>query len=465
MVVGARGFSERQQMVSHTLAVIDTIHRLARAQAEAQSYAKSYVLTGSRSYIEDTQRHIAAAKQHFANFAANAQDNPSQMERIGQLRNRLDEVLSNIETMLRARASGDQHQAISLIEQINPIADELFLLTRNAEEEEQRLLNERIGMRREMEGKLMIAFVVALLLNFMFIVWGAGLYRQYIEMRDESERSMQQANRELEQRVQERTSKLSNAVAELQRSNADLERFAYSASHDLQEPIRIVGSYVSLLANRYQGKLDANAEQYIRYAVSGAQRMQDLINDLLNFSMINRETLKVAEVNLSIPARSAIDYLANVMEECNAAVELEELPTAIADPRQMERVFRGLFSNAMKFRHPDRAPHIRIEATTNQDGHVICVSDNGIGFEQRFADNIFDLFSRLHPRGRYPGTGIGLATARRIVELHGGKIWARSNLNEGSKFFFFLPINGPPPNDSDELRQNYDGDGSLHSIA
>jgi PAS domain S-box-containing protein len=231
----------------------------------------------------------------------------------------------------------------------------------------------------------------------------------------------------------------------LERSNAELEQFAYVASHDLQEPLRMVASYTQLLQRRYEGKLDAQADKYIHFAVDGAQRMQTLINDLLALSRVGTQGKPFVPTDVQAVVQRALRWLGGALEESGGTVDVGPLPTVMADAGQLEQLFVNLLANALKFRRPGVPPHVTVTAERHEtDGAhgtewLFAVRDNGIGFEQQFAEQIFVVFQRLHTRAEYPGTGVGLAICKKIVERHGGRIWAESVPNEGTTFSFTLP--------------------------
>ena len=225
---------------------------------------------------------------------------------------------------------------------------------------------------------------------------------------------------------------------ELRRSNAELERFALVASHDLQEPLRMVGSYVQLLGKRYQGKLDAEADQFIDYARDAALRMQNLIDDLLAFSRVGMRDGALVRTDAHAALDRALANLRLSIEEAGAAVTSDRLPTLLADPRQLEHVFMNLVGNAVKFRGA-RRPEIHVSAARQDDGWLFSVRDNGIGIDPQYFDRIFVMLQRLHARDEFPGTGIGLAITKRIVEAHGGRIWVDSQPGRGSTFYFTIP--------------------------
>ncbi|HEY6478873.1 MAG TPA: ATP-binding protein [Streptosporangiaceae bacterium] len=226
---------------------------------------------------------------------------------------------------------------------------------------------------------------------------------------------------------------------DLLRSNSELEQFAYVASHDLQEPLRKVASFCQLLQRRYGGQLDEKADQYIEYAVDGAKRMQMLINDLLAFSRVGR----VEQERVPVPAAGLLAQaeanLATAIRRSRAEITAAELPTVLAEPTLLTAVFQNLLSNAIKFRG-ERAPRVSVTAERDGDTWVFAVADNGIGISAEYADRIFVIFQRLHDKSTYPGTGIGLAMTRKIIEYHGGRIWLDTTAATGARFRFTLPV-------------------------
>jgi len=224
----------------------------------------------------------------------------------------------------------------------------------------------------------------------------------------------------------------------LQRSNTEFEQLAYVASHDMQEPLRKIASYLQLLAQRYEGRLDADADEFIGYAVDGAKRMQALINDLLAFSRVGTKAKPFAPTDCNAIVRTALMDLQMAIEECGAQIEVGQLPTVMGDATQLPQLFRNLLSNAIKFRR-DVPPRIQVRAEPSGTAWRFAVSDNGIGIAAEYFERIFIIFQRLHARSRYAGTGIGLAICRKIVERHGGQIEVQSTPGEGTTFAFTLP--------------------------
>lgn len=247
----------------------------------------------------------------------------------------------------------------------------------------------------------------------------------------ERDRKLERINNELEARVEART-------AELTRSNKELEQFAYVASHDLQQPLRMVTSYMQLLENRYKNELDDDAREFINYAVDGASRMKRLIDDLLSYSRLNSGDGQAELSDCEIVLARALGLVESVIQESGATVTHDPLPAVVADETQLTQLFQNLIGNAVKYRG-DRPPRVHIRADQQNGEWLFSVQDNGIGFEPRYAERIFLVFQRLHTKEEYAGTGIGLAICKKVVERHGGRIWVESQPGRGSTFYFTIP--------------------------
>lgn len=265
---------------------------------------------------------------------------------------------------------------------------------------------------------------------------------------------MAEAVQQREAELAESARSLERTNASLQRSNRELERFAYVASHDLQEPLRTIGSYTELIARRYSGQLDARGEQYIKFTISATHRLKTLIQDLLVFSRVHRTGRVFGPVDTAELAGQVRADLEVRLREVGGELHVGELPTVQGNRELLHHIFLNLIGNALKFRHPDRAPQVRVwaersagsQATGPQatgPGWQFAVQDNGIGIEPQYHEKIFEVFQRLHGVGDYEGSGIGLAVTRNAAEQHGGRVWPQSEPGQGTTFFFFLPDTPP----------------------
>lgn len=247
-----------------------------------------------------------------------------------------------------------------------------------------------------------------------------------------SEIKIKDLNATLEMKVNQRTE-------ELKKTNNELEQFAYVASHDLREPLRTISNFVSLFQHQYEGKLDTRADEYLNFISASTKRMETLIKDLLDYSRVGKTDLDKTDVNCETILNEVLHDLSNSIEENNAKVQIESLPTITGYPSEIKSLFQNLISNAVKFKEKDRDPEIHITAKKQKTDWLFSVKDNGIGIENQYFNKLFVLFQRLHSKEKYPGTGIGLVQCKKIVELHGGKIWVESEYGKGSTFYFTIP--------------------------
>jgi signal transduction histidine kinase len=265
----------------------------------------------------------------------------------------------------------------------------------------------------------------------------AGLAGTMLErLRVESELNVHRTH--LEELVKARTAELTRVAEELQRSNKELEAFAYVSSHDLQEPLRMVTGFMQLIDQKYHQQLDATGQKYVHHAVEGAKRMQQLIVDLLAYSRVGTQGKQTALADTAELLQRALFNLQQSVVENNAKVTWGNLPMVPVDGSQLIQVFQNLIGNAIKF-HGDQPPRIHVDARRDGKHWVFSVRDNGIGIDPEFGDKIFVIFQRLHVKEKYSGTGIGLAICKKIIERHGGRIWVESREGQGATFHFTLP--------------------------
>ena len=308
---------------------------------------------------------------------------------------------------------------------------------------------ERVSvMQRWVFGSIGSGFL-ALYAVLVFVVWGGwrtitGQRGQLESVNSELRSKVQEAeayNRQLTSEVSERRraeEALRQQAGELERSNSELRQLTYATSHELLEPLRMVRSYTQLLAKRYDGKLDSDADDFISFAVEGVDRLKALVDDLGTYARVGPRNGSSGQTDCEAAFDGAVGSLKHAIEECQAEVTRDSLPTLVADASQLMQVFELLIGNALKFRR-EVPPRINASARVHEHEAIFSVCDNGIGIEAEYVGRIFDMFQRLHARDEYPGTGIGLAVCRRIVERHNGRIWAESEPGVGTTFYFTVP--------------------------
>jgi signal transduction histidine kinase len=395
------------------------------ALLQMESGQRGYVITGDAPYLspyEEGRREIAGALANLARFDPVAMGLPAPKLPILALISDEAAELEQIVALLRGgrpdppqiqspRAGGGRNLAALRHDEIDDLRRQAAALVKVQQRD------------NSLEADMTVGLIIAgLMLSGVLAARSVVLLRREIA-----------ARRTVETALRERQ-------AALARSNGELEQFAHIASHDLQEPLRMISSYTQLLRRRYIGKLDADADAFIGYAVDGTKRMQVLINDLLNFSRVTSGAKPMEPVDLEAALDDTLKDLEIRIEDCGAAVTHDPLPTVTADPVQIRQLLLNLIANGMKFQPPARKPEVRVSATREGDGWRFGVRDNGIGIDPQYVKNLFQIFKRLHSSDEYPGTGIGLAVCKKIVERHGGQIWLESQNGQGSTFHFTLPI-------------------------
>ncbi len=301
-------------------------------------------------------------------------------------------------------------------------------------------LVESLETKRETkDGKLVdVWMVVTKLIDEDGKLIGAATTERDITERKQVEEELAEHKKNLETLIDKKTSALTSANINLERSNKELEQFAYVASHDLQEPLRMISSYTQLLARRYQDKLDQDANDFIGFAVDGSNRMQTMINDLLDYSRVGSRGDPFKLILCETVLGAALDNLELVIADSGVVITYDPLPKVMADGSQLIQLFQNLFENAIKF-HGNEPPKIHVSVQKKKAEYVFSVKDNGIGIDPKYHDRIFVIFQRLQSKEKYSGSGIGLSICKKIVERHGGKIWFESEPGQGTTFYFTLP--------------------------
>ena len=449
--VAYRISSEHVASVEATLATDEFIRKLDELLStiqDAETGQRGYLLTGEARYRTPYDEAVAALPKRLSDVAALAARNGVPHDEVARLRDLVNDKMRELQKTLDLRSRADMRAALAEVETDR---GQLYMMQiRGAigriKNQQTATFGERLAKQQRSQRMLDAVLGVGIGLGFLLLCLAYRFNVLYARDRDQIEAEIRAVNNSLESRVKERTAELEARTrelerrsVELQRSNADLTQFAYVASHDLQEPLRMVGSYMGLLARRYEGKLDATADRYIHFAIDGANRMQALIQDLLTYSRAGTQSLDKRPVSSEQVLRAALTNLDLAIKESSAIIRYADLPVVEADETKLLQVLQNLIGNAVKFRKPDIAPEISVTAQRSNGDWLFSVADNGIGFDPRYCDRIFQVFQRLHGVGKYPGNGIGLAICRRIIEHHGGKLWAESQPDIGSTFFFTIP--------------------------
>ena len=437
-------YRELISAVDHTREVQATIQDLFVSLTEAETGRRGYIVTGDASYLAAVEGAATKSSSTVRHLSELTRDDAAQQGSVQKLESMVNERLNLLKKTSQfggqdAALQQERRSGLAASAGLSKVAAEMM-----TEESRVLELDKQAIARADFES---MAFLVAgSIATIVLLLWAYRIMRRYAEARDRAEAEVRDANRQLQEKI-EQLDRLNRELEErvkertlgLERSNQDLQQFASFASHDLQEPLRMVTSYLGLLSKTCQGKLDADAEKYIAFAVDGATRMQALIRDLLAYAQASTQTPVLARTRLQEVVSQARYALLTTIRETGTEIVIGELPEVDVDPLKMSLVFQNLLSNAIKFRRPGEKPSIQIEARQEGAEWHISVKDSGIGFDPKYATKIFGAFQRLHGRDAYPGTGIGLAICSRIVEIHGGRIWAEAEAGTGATFHFTLP--------------------------
>jgi signal transduction histidine kinase len=437
-------YRELIRMVDHTRDVQAAIQDLQVSLTDAETSRRGFIATGDPSYKERVEGSAAKSSEVVGRLADLTRDNPQQQLSVHALQ-RL--VNARIQLLKQTAQFGGQDAALQQEKQ-NGLATSTQLSKVMAEmmTEETRLLDQRKVATARTDSESSALFIAGSIATILLLLMAYRIISRYAADRNRAESEVRRANQQLEEKVEqldrlnrELEHRVKERTAGLERSNQDLQQFAFFASHDLQEPLRMVVSYLELLKKTCHGTLGVDAEKYMAFAAEGATRMQALIKDLLAYAQSGAQAPVLTRTRLNDVVNQARYGLLISVRESGAEITTDPLPDLEVDPLKMSLVFQNLFSNAIKFRQPDRKPSIHIEARKEAGEWQVSVHDRGIGFDPKYAEKIFGPFQRLHGKSQYPGTGIGLAICKRIIEGHGGRIWAEAHPGEGATFHFTLP--------------------------
>jgi signal transduction histidine kinase len=467
--------SRSRQMIMATNAVVASL-------VDAETGERGYLITQAQEYLQpyrETKGRINAQLEELAKVVSD--DDPVESGRVAELRRLAGLKIAELEDTVRVRDEQGfeaaqrkvlEHKGQTLMNQARGVADDV----RNHEQD---VLDQRMRERQDAAGTATATLIGAGVFNLLLLGGIAVVvYRdartraraaEVVVRRLELERDNAQLAAEVEER-QRVNATLTALTTRLEQSNRELQDFASVASHDLQEPLRKIQAFGDRLRNKFAEPLGADGRDYVDRMHAAAARMQTLINDLLSFSRVTTKGQPFGPVDLGGVVREVLSDLETRIESSGGHVEVGDLPTIDADAVQMRQLFQNLIANALKFRRPDAAPVVKVTAVTSTEAGVpggngdgggdgaagtveIRVADNGIGFEEKYLDRIFNVFQRLHGRDQYEGTGIGLAVCRKIAERHGGSVTATSRPGEGTTFVVTLPSSHPSrpegePNDA-----------------
>ena len=410
-----------------------SVSRILSLCKDAEIGERGFLLTGDDRYLAPLKQANAWFPGESRLCRTYARDRPALQQKVEHIialaQKRLAEVNQVLDTQrakgftaaLELAKSGDAFGTMDLVR------NNVYELATEINRQQSSYLDHERTLNRS-------AFVLFMVGTAVMIVVLVALYNallHFIQGRDAAQAQLQTLNTELEGRIDERTH-------ELKQTNEELQQFAYVASHDLQEPLRTITSFTQLLATRYRGKLDEDADEFIGYIVSSSRRMTDLINGLLALVRLRKAGQPTTPISFEELLEDAKASLQAAIRESRAEIQHGPLPTLIVDRVQFSQLLQNLISNAIKYRR-EEGPVIRIEAKRDGSDWIFSVADNGQGFDQQYAERIFALFQRLHSRD-VEGTGMGLSISRKILERHGGRIWAESTPGVGSTFHFSLPV-------------------------
>ncbi|QEL20073.1 sensor histidine kinase [Limnoglobus roseus] len=456
--------AESESWVAHTHEVLDVLEATLSTLKDAQNGYRGYHATGNTAFAKPYHEAKATLPLHLSTFEQLASDNPAQQQRVSEFRRAAESVLDLYGRGIQIRQDQgfDASERFILQGTGNAEMERARSLIGEMKAEEQRLLTIRTRESRTQYNTAVVTMILSVLFGLFLTAIAFGLTMRDRHQREQTAMMLQAARDALEQRVKDRTAELQAEVLERQRaeielqnstkrleeSNRELEQFATVASHDLQEPLRKIQAFSDRLSEVSGPVLQGAGQDYLARIVSSAGRMRTLIDDLLSFSRVTRKGQPFVPTNLARIAEEVVSDLEGRLRETGGRVDVvEPLPTIAADPLQIRQLLQNLIANGLKFRKPRESPVVTVRAELLPEVEGIpgpacrlTVADNGVGFEQEYAERIFQMFQRLHGRSLYEGNGIGLAICRKIVERHHGTITAIGETDVGSTFVVTLPV-------------------------
>jgi len=453
--------AEDREWVVHTYQVMGQLDGILQGMTDAETGERGYILTGDDSYLAPYLRGLSEVRETSAAVRKLTADNPHQQSSLNAVEPLIAERLRELQERIQVRRNAGLAAGAAAMREGpgKEYMDRVRATISAMKSEEERLLTLRSAELATSSRKTRTVLVLGELLAILSLGIAGFIIHAEMQHRRQAEDQVRKLNADLERRVAERTAELAERAKDLERSNMELQQFAYVASHDLQEPLRTIASFTQLLAKRYGDKLDDKAREFIAFAVDGSKRMQTLINDLLSFSRVGTQGRRLVSVSTDAVLDAVLKNLKRGIEESRAIITRDPLPIVLADELQLSQILQNLIGNAIKFRR-NQAATVHIGAERTASGWSMSVRDNGIGVAPEHSERIFVIFQRLHTKTQYPGTGIGLAICKKIAERHGGRIWLEPTPGGGSTFTFSIADGG-----SYESKEQTDDELRIHATS
>ena len=431
---------EDRAWVVHTDYVLATLDGVLADLIDAETGERGFIIAGDEIYLQPYAEATERIRQHLHDLRELTRDNPVQQHALDRLEPAIDAKLKQLRDRIELRRQSPAAVAQIVRERLGKqTMDQIRSQIAEMKQVELGLREKRLANADASSRRTRLLIISGKGLAFFFLLFAAVVVRREMAQRRQAEAIVRELNVTLEHRVEERTAELKAREQDLSRSNAELQQFAYVASHDLQEPLRMVASFTQLLARRYRDKLDKDAHDFINFAVDGATRMQTLISDLLNYSRVGTQGKPFEKTDCNAVLNQILRSLKLTIQEQHAVITSDPLPVVMADRVQLGQLFQNLITNAIKF-HGANVPRVHVSAQRDGAKWKLSVRDNGIGIPPEHAERVFVIFQRLHTKTEYPGTGIGLAVCKKIVERHGGRIWPESAPGGGTTLWFTIPV-------------------------
>jgi signal transduction histidine kinase len=423
VILAVIGFRNTNRWLAHSHEVVGELEGLAASLTETQAARRAYLSSGDSTYLKERDSALIGLDRHLQAAKRLTLDNPAQQARLHELESRLSQLVRQVDDLIAlARSQGlAAAQHATSVEAVRKATLQVSVGIDQLQREENELLVKRRSADETWANGLIIAFITLFVTVVSVLAWLCLRVRSEMRSRARHAEALDRVN------------------VNLEAANRELESFSYSVSHDLRSPLRAIDGYSLMLEEDYAAQLDETARRYIKTIRAGSQRMAALIDDLLTFSRLSRQSLNRQTVDMNTLARRAAAEVLESQPEPKPAVNIAELPPVPGDPALLRQVWTNLISNAVKYSAKSPTPEVRIRAESAGRQVRYEVQDNGVGFDMKYADKLFGVFQRLHSMDEYPGTGVGLAIVQRIINRHEGAVTAKGERGKGATFGFTLP--------------------------